>query len=154
MSQENEPAIKNAFPIIGIGASAGGIEALSQLLARLPGAPDMAFLLIQHRDPAHTSLLAEMLSKASGIPLIEAEDGTVVEVNNGYIVPANATLTITDGTLQLHKFDTVEDRRPIDAMFSSLAARVEATTVLGDGCYQVQAPRRSRHLRRSRRPAE
>jgi two-component system CheB/CheR fusion protein len=64
-----------------------------------------------------------VLSKASGIPLIEAENGTVVEINNGYIVPANATLAITDGTLRLHKFDTAEDRRtPIDAMFSSLAA--------------------------------
>jgi two-component system, chemotaxis family, CheB/CheR fusion protein len=64
-----------SFPVVGVGASAGGLEAFSELLGNLPTNTGMAFLLVQHLDPTHSSFLVEILSKQSGMPIEEAREG-------------------------------------------------------------------------------
>jgi len=82
------------FPIVGIGASAGGLEAFTQLMQRLPADTGMAFVLIQHLDSAHPSLLREALAKSTPMAIIEAEDGALVSPDHVYVIPANADLAI------------------------------------------------------------
>ena len=77
------------FPIVGIGASAGGLEAATDLLHALPADSGMAFVLVQHLDPHHKSILADLLSKATTMSVREAEDGMHVEPNSSYIIPPN-----------------------------------------------------------------
>jgi two-component system, chemotaxis family, CheB/CheR fusion protein len=124
MEQENREtrARKTAFNIVGVGASAGGVEALSEFLAGFSSTPGLAFLLVQHRDPGHASLLAEILSKTSPMPVAEIQDGMALEVDHVYIIPSAYTVAAIDPALLLHRHDTTEQRRmPIDSMFSTLA---------------------------------
>ncbi|HKV53702.1 MAG TPA: chemotaxis protein CheB, partial [Candidatus Binataceae bacterium] len=107
---------------MGIGSSAGGIEALSEFLTELSATPGMAFILVQHRDPDHFSLLGDLLAKTSRIPIVEAEDGMALEVNHLYVVPAVCTVLGVDGVLRLQRHDSAGQRRmPIDSMLNSLA---------------------------------
>src|SRR5436189_1063694 len=78
------------FPLVGVGASAGGLEAFTQLLRSLPGDTGMAFVLIQHLDPTHTSLLREALARATAMEVHQARDGEVVGPNQVYVIPPNA----------------------------------------------------------------
>jgi two-component system, chemotaxis family, CheB/CheR fusion protein len=115
-----EPA--NAFAIVGIGASAGGLEAVSQLLEALPDDTGMAFVLVQHLDPKHESKLDSILAKATSMSVREAAHGTRVEPNNIYIIPPNATMTIAGGVLQLTpRGEGAVHHLPIDSFFKSLA---------------------------------
>ena len=75
------------FPIVGIGASAGGLEAFRQLLAALPSKTGMAFVLVQHLDPQHESLLAEILAPMSSLPLETVHDGIEVKPDHVYLRP-------------------------------------------------------------------
>ena len=80
--QSEEPMPEAAlFPVVAIGASAGGLEAFTQLIRCLPNDSGMAFVFVQHLDPTHHSMLAELLSKASSIPVIEAKNGAKLEQN-------------------------------------------------------------------------
>jgi two-component system, chemotaxis family, CheB/CheR fusion protein len=92
---------QNDLLIAAIGASAGGIEAFTELLRALPTDTGMAFVLIQHLDPKHHSMLAELLSKETTMPVREVTDGMRVEGNNVYVIPPNATMSISDHRLQL-----------------------------------------------------
>jgi len=108
--------------IVGIGASAGGLEAFEQLLAALPADTDMAFVLVQHLAPKHESILRELLSKTTRMPVIEVSDGMVAQPNQVYVIPPNAEMSITDGTLHLSPLDPDRARRmPIDVFLRSLA---------------------------------
>src|SRR5215471_10990054 len=89
------------FLIAAIGASAGGIEAFMELLRNLPADTGMAFVLIQHLDPKHHSLLAELLSKKTAMKVKEVTDGMGVEPDNVYVIPPDATMSISNHTLQL-----------------------------------------------------
>jgi len=89
-----------SFPVVGIGASAGGLEALEAFLTHLPAACGMAFVVVQHLDPAHTSLMPELLAHYTKIPVQAAADGLRVAPNHLYVMPPNVTLTIQDGVLQ------------------------------------------------------
>jgi two-component system CheB/CheR fusion protein len=112
------------FPIVGVGASAGGLEAFIQLLGDLPCDTGMAFVLIQHLDPTHPSHLAEALAKATKMPVRQAADGQRVEPNHVYVIPPNAELGILHGVLTLLPRDD-EVRKPhlpIDFFFRALAA--------------------------------
>ena len=80
------------FPIVGIGASAGGLEAFTELLTALPLDTGMAFVLIQHLEAEHESMLTELLSKVTQMPVTEVRQGTRVEPNHVYVIPANADL--------------------------------------------------------------
>src|SRR5260370_30107384 len=83
-----------SFPIVGIGASAGGLEAFSELLRYLPEKTGMAFVLVQHLDPKHDSALQEILARTTKIPLTEVTQGVAVQPDHGYVIPANTNLTI------------------------------------------------------------
>src|SRR5436190_13089329 len=112
-----------AFAVVGIGASAGGLEAASTLLGQLPGNTGMAFVLIQHLDPKHESNLGRILAKATPIPVQEATQGLAVQPNNVYVIPRNTTMTIADGILQLKpRGEARGPHLPVDAFFKSLAA--------------------------------
>jgi two-component system CheB/CheR fusion protein len=91
MREENgETQAQKAAIIVGVGASAGGVEAISEFLASLSATPGMAVLLVQHRDPTHASLLAEILSRVSPVPVVEVQDGMALEVDHVYIVRPTA----------------------------------------------------------------
>src|SRR5688572_31386737 len=87
--------------VVGIGASAGGLAAFKAFLANTPADTGMAFVLVQHLDPQHKSLLVELLGAGASIPVLEAADGVAVRENCVYVIPPDATLTIKDGVLKL-----------------------------------------------------
>jgi two-component system, chemotaxis family, CheB/CheR fusion protein len=98
-ADHSRPAEKS-FPIVGVGASAGGLEAFTQLLEHLPATTGMAFVLIQHLDPTHPSQLPEILARKSAMPVREVHGDTVVEPDHVYITPASNNLRIEDGILR------------------------------------------------------
>jgi two-component system CheB/CheR fusion protein len=75
----------NAFPVVAVGASAGGLEAFSEFLRAIPNNTGMAFVFIQHLDPKHHSILSELLGKSSHMPVLEATNRTVVKPNHVYV---------------------------------------------------------------------
>jgi two-component system CheB/CheR fusion protein len=108
--------------VVGVGASAGGLEAFSKLLADLPENTRMAFVFVQHLDPTHTSALEEILSRSTKIPVTEVTDGTVVQSNHIYVIPPNADLAIRGGVLRLSPRTLGRGQhRPIDSFLHSLA---------------------------------
>jgi two-component system CheB/CheR fusion protein len=110
------------FPIVGIGASAGGLEAFSHLLAALPVDTGMAYVLVQHLDPNHKSDLSSLLSKVAHMPVQEAAHNTVVNPNHIYVIPPNACMTIVKGILQLTpRENTSRPFLSIDHFLRSLA---------------------------------
>ena len=84
--KENAP-IEHAFPIVGIGASAGGLEALEELFANMPADTGMAFVVVTHQHPGHTSLLPELLGKCTDLKVEQASDGLKLKPNYVYIGP-------------------------------------------------------------------
>ncbi|MBD2139664.1 PAS domain-containing protein [Anabaena sp. FACHB-1237] len=110
------------FPIVGIGASAGGLEAFTQLLSHLPTDTGMGFVLVQHINPQAKSMLAEILSRTTQMPVVEAGHDMSVEPNNIYIIPPNTTMTITQGVLRLKPLEkTYGIPMTVDSFFISLA---------------------------------
>jgi len=117
------PRGRDAFPIVGVGASAGGLEAFSQLLEHLPSTTGMAFVLIQHLDPTHASQLPEILARKSGMPVREVQGDTIVEPDHVYIAPASNNLKIENGFLRAVARTTTAGvpNMAIDDFFQSLA---------------------------------
>ncbi|MEP7116591.1 MAG: PAS domain S-box protein [Acidobacteriota bacterium] len=113
--------IKSAFPIVGIGASAGGLEACRQLLAALPADTGMAFVFVQHLAPSHVSALAEILSRVTPLPVMEVRDEQVVEPNHVYVIPPGQTMVIAQGRLQLRPREGGGVPHPVDLFLRSLA---------------------------------
>jgi two-component system CheB/CheR fusion protein len=109
-----------AFPIVGVGASAGGLDALTQLLRALPANTGMAFVLVQHLAPTHSSALAEILSRATKMPVEEVNDEANVEPNHVYVIPPDRNMIIAQGTLQLLPRESGL-HRPVDRFFRALA---------------------------------
>jgi two-component system, chemotaxis family, CheB/CheR fusion protein len=124
------PISDRAFPIVGIGASAGGLEAFSDLLSHLPIDTGMAFVLVQHLDPSQKSLLTEILSRSTQLPVSEVTDGMIVEPNQVFVIPPNTTMTIDQGILHLKPREkTRTATMSIDGFFCSLAADCGAKTI-------------------------
>ncbi|HSC46053.1 MAG TPA: chemotaxis protein CheB, partial [Candidatus Acidoferrum sp.] len=116
------PSTKNSFPIVGIGASAGGLEAFTELLKNLPVNTGMGFVLVQHLDPQHESALADLLTRATSMPVREVTNNLRVESNHVYVIPPNTNLGITQGVLKLRpRQQTRAPARSIDSFFESLA---------------------------------
>jgi two-component system CheB/CheR fusion protein len=110
------------FPIVALGASAGGLAAVTQLLRRLGNAPGLAIVLIQHLDPTHPSNLAQLLARVTEMPVETALDGAVVLVNHAYVIPPDADMEIERGTLRLTpRTERPGPHLPIDLFFDSLA---------------------------------
>ncbi len=89
------------FPVVGVGASAGGLEAFSELLEALPADTGLALVLVQHLDPTHKSQLPEILSRSTGMPVQQAEDGMQVQPNHVYVIPPGKDMVIAHGRLRL-----------------------------------------------------
>jgi two-component system, chemotaxis family, CheB/CheR fusion protein len=119
------------FPIVGLGASAGGLEAFTAFLKALPANTGMGFVLIQHLDPTHESALVSLLQRATKIPIQEATDGTKVAPNRVYILPPNTVMTIAGGALLLKSRGTPATFRdyPIDHFFVSLAEDLKSRAI-------------------------
>jgi two-component system, chemotaxis family, CheB/CheR fusion protein len=111
-----------SFPIVAIGASAGGLEAFELFFKAIPADSGMAFVLIPHLDPGHASMLSEILQRNTTMPVHEAADQAAVQPAHVYIIPPNKDMTIFHGTLQLNDFEPIRGvRLPIDRFFRSLA---------------------------------
>jgi two-component system CheB/CheR fusion protein len=109
--------------IVGIGASAGGLAAFTAFFSHMPANSGMAFVLVQHLDPQHPSLLPELLAPHTSMPVRPVMDRMPVAPNHVYLIPPNTTLTIDDGMLCLATpLEARGHRRPIDHFFQSLAA--------------------------------
>jgi two-component system, chemotaxis family, CheB/CheR fusion protein len=123
ISEDKQPNDQSCFPVVGIGASAGGLEAFRLLLGHLPTDTGMAFVFIQHLGPTQKSLLSEILSRETSMPVVEVQDNMAVEPNCVYVIPPNSQMAIAQGLLNL----TVREKtrgavKPVDAFFLSLAA--------------------------------
>jgi two-component system CheB/CheR fusion protein len=115
-------AASSPFPIVGVGASAGGLEAFTQMLSALPTDTGMAFVLVQHLAPRHPSLLAEILSRTTAMPVTEVQDEPRVQPNRVYVIPPNRNMVISRGVLQLlPRREARGQHRPIDFFLCSLA---------------------------------
>ena len=122
MEEHDERGGDRAFPIVGVGASAGGLEAFTQLLEALPIDTGMAFVLVQHLDPDHESALAQILARTTSLPVNEITNDETVRPNHVYIIPRDTHLTIVKGVLMLHPRERSRvAQRPIDSFFESLA---------------------------------
>src|SRR5258706_5136147 len=146
-SKQPDPVAQVSFPIVGIGASAGGFEAFGELLNALPANTGMAFVLIQHLDPTHESMLAPLLARKSALPVSQVTEGMAVEPNHVYVIPPNARMGIHDGQLKLMKRAAAgEKNMPIDYFFKWLAesGKAEAIGVIlsgtaSDGTFGLKA---------------
>src|SRR5476649_1963141 len=110
------------FPIVGIGASAGGLEALDQFLGRVPTGSGMAFVIVQHLDPTRKGIMSELLQRATGMKVVQVKDRTTVRPDCVYVIPPNKDMSILHGVLHLLKPTATRGiRLPIDFFLRSLA---------------------------------
>src|SRR5712692_4789179 len=109
-------------PVVGIGASAGGLEAFTRLLRGVPAPSGVAFVLIQHLDPKHISVLTELLGRETRMPVMEVKEGTLVRPEHVYVIPKNTNMAMADGRLTLTPREKDRNRHmPVDYFFRSLA---------------------------------
>ncbi len=126
--EENKPNPKKniRIPVVGIGSSAGGLEALGKMFSNMPPDSGVAFVLIQHLDPSHKSSMAELLKRYTKMEVLEIEDGMHIEPNKLYITPPNKNIGIINNVLHLAVPKEPHGlRRPIDFFLQSLADAVE-----------------------------
>ncbi|MFH0760955.1 MAG: chemotaxis protein CheB [Bacteroidota bacterium] len=110
------------FPIVGIGASAGGLEALEQYLGNVPSNSGMAYIVIQHLDPTQKDMLPELLQRITKMKVVQVTDGMVVKPNCVYVIPPNTSMSIVKGVLHLFEPTEIRGLRlPIDFFLQSLA---------------------------------
>jgi two-component system CheB/CheR fusion protein len=113
---------KKSFPVVGIGASAGGVSAVKELLQALPGNANMALILIQHLDPKHKSMLPEILAKVTALPVAQVEKDTDLEPGKVFVIPPNKLMQVQDGKLILKARPKKEGSSTlVDALLESLA---------------------------------
>ena len=122
LDTDEKPAA--GFPIVGIGASAGGLAAFEAFFSGMPADidPGMAFVLVQHLAPDHKSILADLIQRYTRMQVFEVEDGMTVQPNCAYIIPPNRDMAFLNGTLQLMEPSAPRGQRlPIDFFLRSLA---------------------------------
>lgn len=118
------------FPIAGIGASAGGLEALEQFFQNVPVNSGLAYVVIQHLDPNHVGIMPELLQRTTQMKVLQATDQLLVKPNHVYVIPPNKSMSILNG--YLHLFEPIELRGlrlPIDYFFRSLAADQQENSI-------------------------
>src|SRR4030095_13564007 len=126
-SQQEE---NDKFLVVGIGASAGGIQALREFFSRVTKDSGMAYVVILHMSPEHESRLAEILQITSPIPVSQVRERVKVEPDHVYVIPPNRNLAMTDGHLDLTNMIGIEERRsPVDLFFRTLAETNEDRAV-------------------------
>ena len=110
------------FLIVGLGASAGGINALKEFFERIPADSGMAYVVILHLSPDYDSKLAQVLQVVSKIPVQKVEQKTIIKPDNVYVIPPDKSLKMVDGHITISPINTVEERRaPVDIFFRTLA---------------------------------
>jgi len=121
---------RSAFPIVGIGASAGGLEALDLFLKNVPVGSGLAFVIVQHLDPTHKGMMAELLQRATAMKVSQVKDRTKIQPDCVYVIPPNKDLSLLHGVL--HLLDPVAPRGlrlPVDFFFRSLAEDAEEHSI-------------------------
>lgn len=114
--------LEDPVPVVGVGASAGGLEALREMFQGFTGRTGMAFVVVQHLDPTHESLMAQLIERYTLMTVKQAEGGEPLEMDHVYVIPPGHGLAVHDNVLQLTEFtDPRGMRRPIDDFFESLA---------------------------------
>jgi len=112
----------HSFPIVGIGASAGGLEAFRAVLHALPDDTGMAYVFVQHLAPTHESLLPDLLARETQMPVHEAQEGMDVRANHVYVIAPNTDMTLSKGVLSLHpRTQSRGQHLSIDTFLQSLA---------------------------------
>jgi two-component system CheB/CheR fusion protein len=124
-SKHPDPALR----VVGIGASAGGLDAFIDLVSHIPTDTGLAFVLVQHLDPRHDSMLAGILAGASGIPVQEVADGMRIERDHVYVIPPDTQMTVEDDVLRLVPRTPKVPHRPLDTFFCSLAEDRKGTAI-------------------------
>lgn len=123
MNLEHPAKTDAPFPVVGVAASAGGLEAFTELIRHLPTDTGMAFVLVQHLSPDHESLLSEILGRVTEMPVRQVQDRMRVEPNEVYVIPPNTQMTLVDGMLHLAPRQKILGKyMPGDTFFESLAA--------------------------------
>jgi two-component system, chemotaxis family, CheB/CheR fusion protein len=113
---------KDQFPVVGIGASAGGLEALEQFIGSIAKNSGMAYVVIQHLDPTKKGILPELLQKVSKMPVYQVKDRMVLCPDSVYVIPPNKTMSVSNGILHLFNPEEARGLRlPVDFFFLSLA---------------------------------
>lgn len=112
---------ENKFPVVGVGASAGGLAAFTEFVKAIPENSGIAYVLVQHLDPNRESLLPELLARTTPIPVVQISDDITVQPNHIYIIPSNKMLLSNDGKLELNPRSQKKRHRIIDLFFTSLA---------------------------------
>src|SRR5437868_5416614 len=108
--------------VVGVGASAGGVEALSQLFASLPDPINAAFVVVTHLGPHRETMLAEILARHTSMPVLNATDGAEMAAGHVYVLPSDSVLTLSGNRLQLRVSESEpHERNPIDVFFASLS---------------------------------
>ncbi|CAG1064616.1 Chemotaxis protein methyltransferase [uncultured bacterium] len=121
-SPEESPEKAPLTPVVGIGASAGGLEALTNLFQNLPSDTGMAFVIVQHLDPKHESMLSELVGKVAKMPVSQVTDGVSIAPDRVYVIPPGQNMGILRGKLHLVPVEKVRGQHmPIDYFFASLA---------------------------------
>ena len=121
-ASEHDSASAHTTRIVGIGASAGGLAALESFLSAVPPGSGMAYIVVQHLDPTHETLLTELLQRITLMPVREAVQGMRIEPDKVFVIPPNTELRVSDERLQLsHPAEPRGMRLPINVLFSSLA---------------------------------
>ncbi len=120
----------SAFPVVGIGASAGGLEAFRSLLAELPATTGMAFVVVQHLSPERPSMLTEALGRLTPMPVVEVTEGMPLVPDRVHVMAANTEVSVKGGALHLvPRPSTRGVRFPVDGLFSSLAAELHSRAI-------------------------
>lgn len=127
---QNNNSGNKKFPIVGIGTSAGGLEALEQFFANMPEACGMAFVVIQHLNPNHKGMMPELLQRITKMKVMIVTDSMKIKQNCVYVIPPNKSMSILNGAL--HLFEPIETRGlrlPVDFFFRSLADDLQEQSI-------------------------
>lgn len=134
LDQENKPITKTKtekpFQVVGIGASAGGLEALEQFFAKMKENSGMAYIVIQHLDPTHKGMMPELLQRFTSMDVLQAKDNLRIRPNCVYVIPPNKSMSVFNGIL--HLFAPIEERGlrlPVDYFFRSLAEDYQENSI-------------------------
>lgn len=123
-TSSSHPSVRG-MPVVGIGASAGGLEAIAALLSDMTPDSGMALLVVQHLAPNHSSMLSALLADKTAMPVIEATDNELIERDHVYVIPPNTIMTVAQGRLVLRpRDDSTSPPMPIDELFCSLAEQL------------------------------
>ena len=121
--------INHSFPVVAIGASAGGHEAITELLENLPSHTGMAYIYIQHLSPNHKSVLAEILAKLTSMKVQEAKNRMWIRPDNFYVIPPNKEMAVMNRHIKLTPRKKVAVNLPIDTFFGSLAEKYKEEAI-------------------------